>query len=66
MIPTVKKAAFHLFFVFVFIFVCFCFMETSPFPGKGCNFLPMLGTGDYLAVRVLLRATPTVTRDIRL
>ena len=33
---------------------------------KGCKFLPLLGTHGHRAVRVLQRATPTMTRDIRL
>ena len=32
---------------------------------KDCKFSPMLGTHGNWAVRVLLRATPTETRDIR-
>ena len=44
----------------------FTHMEMSPLPVKGCEFWPMLGTHGHWAVRVLWRATPTVTRDIRL
>ena len=44
----------------------FTHMETSPLPVKDCKFWSMLGTHDYWAVRVLWRATPTVTRGIRL
>ena len=41
-------------------------METSPLPTKGCKFLPFLGIHGHWAMRVLKRATPTMTRDIRL
>ena len=34
--------------------------------GKGLQFWPMLGTYGHWAMRVLYRATPTVTRGIRL
>ena len=44
----------------------FTHMETSPLPVKGSEFWPMLGTHGHWAVRVLWRATPTVTRGIRL
>ena len=37
-----------------------------PLPVKGCKFWPMLGTHGHWAVRVLSRATPTVTQGIRL
>ena len=40
-------------------------METSP-TGDGCKFLHILGTYGHRAARVLRRATPTVTRGIRL
>ena len=41
-------------------------IETSPLPVKVCKVWLMLGTHGHWAVRVLYRATPTVTRDIRL
>ena len=44
----------------------FTHMHTSPLPLKGYKFWPMLGTHDHWAVRVLWRATHTVTRGIRL
>ena len=34
----------------------------SPLPVKGCKFWPMLGCHGHWAVRVLYRATPTVTQ----
>ena len=40
-------------------------METSPLPVKGCKFWPMRGTFGHWAVRVLSRATPTVTQPVR-
>ena len=59
--------------VFVCLFgVCrsiwefFTHMETSPLPVKGCKCRPMLNTYGNWSVRVLKRATPTVTRGIRL
>ena len=45
---------------------CFTNMEMSPWPVKGCNLWPMLGTHGHRAVRILKRATSSVTRDIRL
>ena len=61
----------------VYLFVClfvvfrptwgfFTHMEMSILPVKGCKFWPMLGTRGHWAVRVLKRATLTVTRGIRL
>ena len=41
-------------------------METSPLPVKGCKFWSLLDTCGHWGVRVLQRATPTVTRGIRL
>ena len=58
--------------VFIFWFVCLKFFvplensETSPLPVKGCKFWLLFGTHGHWAVRVLWRATPTVTQDIRL
>ena len=49
------------------LFVClefFSHLETSLLPVKGCQFWPMIGTYGHWAVRVLKRATPTVTRGI--
>ena len=44
----------------------FTHMKTSPLPLKVSKVWPMLDTHDHLSVRVLHRATPTVTRGIRL
>ena len=44
----------------------FTHMETSPLPVKGCKFWPILGTHGQWAMSVFKRATPTVTRGIRL
>ena len=44
----------------------FSHIETSPLPVKVCKFWPILGTYAHWTVRVLKRATPTVTRSIRL
>ena len=57
---------FHLFGVFRSTREFFTYTETSPLPVKGCLFWPMLGTHRHWTVKVILPATPTVTRDIRL
>ena len=41
----------------------FTHMRMSPLPVKGCKFRPMLGTHGHWAVRVLKRATPTMTQE---
>ena len=64
-----------IFLVCLSLFVCLGFivplenislMEMSPIRVKGCKFWPMLGTRCHWAVRVLKRATSTVTQVIRL
>ena len=57
---------FHLFGVFRSTREFFTYTETSPLPVKGCLFWPMLGTHRHWTVKVILPATPTVTRDIHL
>ena len=44
----------------------FTHKEMSPLPMTGCKFGPIPGTHVHGSVRVPLRATPTVTRGIRL
>ena len=44
----------------------FTHMETSPLTMEGYKFWPMLYTYGHWAMRVLWRATPTETRDVRL
>ena len=45
---------------------CFTYMETSHWPVKDYKFWHLLGVHGHSAVWVLQRATPTVTRGIRL
>ena len=42
----------------------FSHLETSPFPVKSCKFWPLLDPYGHWAMRVLYRATPSVTRGI--
>ena len=53
-----------LFGVFHSIRGFFTHLKTSSLPVKGCKFWPILGIYGLGAVRVRLRATPTVTRGI--
>ena len=53
--------------LFIFLFFVSPLFCCVALPVKGCNVWPsMLGTRDHWAVTVRLRATPTVTRGIRL
>ena len=64
-----------VYYVTMQVLVCFTFSSHSvivysyghvPIGGKGVKIWPTVGIGGQWAVRVLQRATPTVTRDIRL
>ena len=66
-----KKVRYHMIMMFVWLLGVYCptrefvtHLELPPLPVKDCKFRPKFVTRGHWAVRVLERATPTVTWGI--